>query len=449
MALIQKFKPNRDKLKIVDISIDVNNLSQDQIDKKMDFISSQPQIFYDNFELPASSIKKMTLDSNSFMPTIYIQFVDLFGIMHDVGFPKDNSIIRVVIPANNPAFANIFMQFKIQKYQIELMRDATTRKIHMWGICSIDNLLIKQFSAYKDSTSFDVFSKLAQESGLGFVSNCELSSDKMNWINPGMNNSTFLKDVANKSWVGESGFVWSFVDLYYNLNYIDIEKQLSEDINNIKWIPSDFLTDNKDNENTETINPMLSNSESIRGSNAFFVGETIINQSTEISLNRGYLRNIHYYDIDGNWKEKSGAYKQYQLDTITTAGSENTTIYLKGDAGNVDFYNSNQSYIYLDKIDTKNMYPDYLWAKVQNEENIFDLQKITIQVILSIPNYNLKRFEKIKLEFINNKININENIKNTHLNGEWLVTGIIFEWNNNLLFQRVNIIKRELTPLDL
>ena len=284
------------------------------------------------------------------------------------------------------------------------------------------------------------------------MSNITTSSDKMNWINFGWKNTYFLQDLVNKAWVGETGFLWGFVDLYYNLNFIDLEKALSQDITEIKWVNTNIFDDqlsNEDPTNAPLISPMLTNSDSQKMSNTYFVGEKILNKSTETSLERGYLRNVHYYDIDGNWEEKSGAYKSYVLDTITTPGSENTSIYLKGDPGNLDFYNANQSYHYMDKLDTKNMYPDFLWAKLQNEENLQDLQKITMQIILPKPNFNIKRFDKVNLVFANNNVTVAGNAKNIKLNGQWLITGQYFEWNGSILYQYVNIVKRELTFEDL
>ena len=76
------------------------------------------------------------------------------------------------------------------------------------------------------------------------------------------------------------------------------------------------------------------------------------------------------------------------------------------------------------------MYPDFLWAKLQNEENLQDLQKITMQIILPKPNFNVKRFDKLRLVFVNNNVTVQGNTKNTKLNGEWLVTGIYFEYAN-------------------
>jgi hypothetical protein len=444
----QKQKPNKEKLKIKDVTITTKNMNPDYAQRKIDNVKNLPQVYYYDVELQSQAITKLVIDSNKFMPLCYVCYNDTYNIMHDIGFPSDNAKLTVVIPSNHGALANIFMEFKIQRYSVELLRGSTAKKIHMWGICSTENLLVTQYKSYDKKTSFDLMKETAIDCGLGLMSNVDSSSDAMTWLNPGQEVHRFLQDVANKAWVGETGFVWSFVDFFYNLNYINIENSLSEDINKISWVNTNIMNNKMITdigESNKTIAPTLTNENSQKGSNVYFTGEKILNQSTDISLKRGYLRNVNFYDIDGNWGDKAGAYKKYGLDTITSPGSQSNAIYLKGEPGDTDFYSKNIKNHYLDKIDTKNMYPDFLWAKLQNIENLQDLQKIAMQIVLPIPNFNIKRFEKIRLLFTNNSLGVKANQRNVKLNGEWLVTGVKYEWNGKSLYQFVNIVKRELT----
>jgi len=450
----QKVKPSREKLKITDVKIGVKNNSVDTAKFKEKIAQSLPIVYYYGTELQQNNIKKLIIDSNKFMPLCYISYIDEQNIMHDIGFPTDNAKLTIVLPSSNDALANVFMNFKIQKYNVELIRNSNVKKIHMWGICDVENLLITEYKAYDNKTSYELMKDTAHNTGLGLMSNVESSADSMTWLNPGIKNYDFLQDTANKAWVGESGYIWSFVDLFYNINYIDVEKALSDDIKNIKWVKTNIFNISNYNkvsksEDTKLDIPYLTNERSQIGSNIYFTGEQILNQSTDISLKRGYLRNIHFYDVDGNWGDKAGAYKQYNLDTITSSGTENNSVYLKGEPGDTDFYKKNIVNHYLDKIDTKNMYPDFLWAKLQNSENLQDLQKIAMTIILPIPNFNIKRFEKLKLVFFNSNHGVTNSAVNIKLNGEWLVTGLKFVWNGSSLIQEVALVKRELTYAEL
>ena len=448
MGLDQKHKPNKSKLKLDDIKISVKGMNPDYANRKNDIINNIPTVYYYGTELNAQSITKLIIDSNKYMPLCYICYNDVINIMEDFGFPTDNTKITIVLPTNHEIFGNIFMNFKIQKYNVEISRTSPNKKIHMWGICDVDGMLVSSYKSYEKKTSYTTMEEISKDVGLGFVSNVSSSTDSMTWINPGMNVYNFLQDTTNKAWVGEAGFIWSFVDLFYNINYVDIEKSLSQDIKEIKWLNTNQLNNKMIPNATEgdTItSPILSNEASMRGSSTYFTGEKILNQSTDISLKRGYIRNVNFYDVDGNWSEKGGAYNSYGLDTITSSGTQTNSIYLKGEPGNTDFYKDNNKNHYLDKIDTINVYPDYLWAKLQNSENLYDLQKIAVEIKLPVPNYNIRRFEKIKLIFTNGKIGAKTAQRNIKLNGEWLVIGQSFHWNGKALYQKLNLVKRELT----
>ena len=86
---------------------------------------------------------------------------------------------------------------------------------------------------------------------------------------------------------------------------------------------------------------------------------------------------------------------------------------------------------------------------MQNKENVTDLQKIPLQIFLPTPNFNLRRFEKVKLMFVNTNVGVVNKSTNTKLNGEWLVTGITYEWTGNSLGQFISLVKRELTINDI
>jgi len=435
-----QFKANKSKLKLEDAVIDTVGNDYKYANEKLKILKEVPQVYYYNQEFPMQYVTKLDIDSSSYLPTLYISFNDVYNTIHDMGFPGDNAKVTVVLPSKSDNLADIFLEFKVIKFKSNPIRNNNNKKIEMYGILNVENLLIKNFESFKDMSSYQVCEDLAQQIGLGLMSNVTSSNDKMTWLNPGLNRYKFLTDeVISKSWIGDNSFVWSFVDFYYNINYIDVEKALTDDINQITWIAKKH-----DEEKPTTIKPDLSNDMSMKDTNIYFVGEKIINESTETSLLRGYLRDISFYDVDGNWSEKAGSYKEYTLDTITAPDSDNT-IYLKGDPGDTSFYENNKSYHYLGKIDTANMHTDYLWANIQNKENVYDLQKIGINIIIPHPNFNIKKFEKVNMNFINNNINATERVRNLKLNGEWLVINIKFKWTGKTYYQIVTLVKRELT----
>jgi hypothetical protein len=451
-SLDQKIKPSKDKLGIKPIIISYKGDDPDVAKNKLNSVSSVPTVYYYGIELPANAIKELTVDSNKFMPLCYLCFSDIYNMLGDIGFPADNAKLTVVLPTNDANLGQLFMDFKITKYEVELGRGNDNKKIHFWGICNVEEILIQEYKAYKDQSTFDLMKLVSGNSGMGFVSNTDGTKDKQTWLNTGMEGYNFLQDTIHKAWNGESSYMWGFVDLYYNLNYLDVELALSQNIKELNWYTNSIINRSANGvveTKSNKVQPFLTNDLSTKNSNVYFTGEKILNQSTDTSLKRGYLRSVHFYDKDGNWADKAGKYKTYDLDTITSQNTQAQSIILKGEPGKTDFYSKNKKNYYMGYIDTKNSYVDFLWAKMQNSENLYDLQKICMQITLPQVNFNIRRFEKIKIRFSQNNvspINTNDNFK---LNGEWLCVGIQFKWDGNSLIQKVNIVKREITINDL
>jgi hypothetical protein len=97
----------------------------------------------------------------------------------------------------------------LTKWKLKLLKDSAYSTWHEYvAHNSLDELLYKFYSLGKLHAQQDYKRKKD-----------EIPS-KLKYT-PGMviNGYKFLQDSINKSWVGETGFVWGFVDLYYNLNY--------------------------------------------------------------------------------------------------------------------------------------------------------------------------------------------------------------------------------------
>ena len=154
------------------------------------------------------------------------------------------------------------------------------------------------------------------------------------------------------------------------------------------------------------------------------------------------------------------------MDTISTSGKDGNSVILKGKVGEVSEIEKN---VYdgesLGRIDTDNSHKNYLYAGVQNRQNLKFLQKVKMKVTLNVMNFNLYRFQKIDIRFYKLKefddkqltVQINQETIdnpgvdydkdriNQRLSGEWLITGINYSFNKIGGFsQDVTLVRREL-----
>lgn len=390
-----------------------------------------PFVYYNGIQIEPIYIKTFTMSVQELLPTVSITFEDQWGLMNDRGMPLDDSKITVFISSRSPALKSIFMRFKITSF-------SNNGNIFVLnGVCDINRMFLRKFESYSNMTSFECLQEFAKRAGLGFNSNVNDSNDKMTWINPGKKGSEFVKDVIAKSYRNDSSFVWCYVDPYYNLNYIDVEEALKIDvksdigINTIGLNNVDvFRDDNK------VIDLILTNDKSMSSSNHYFESWSLINNSTSISLEKGYLNKVKFYDINAL------NFLIFDIDSITSEGDQ--TIIMKASPQDEEYFKEHVTTTYVGKLDTTNMHKNYNYSVVQNKQNIEDVQKIGIKLNMTSPNFNLYRFQKVRVIISNKGSTPTHGLINNRLTGEWMIIDIRYTQIDGKFRQYLTLVKREL-----
>lgn len=452
-----------------EINFDFNDQNSDsKINEVSQDIGRKPHIEIGSQIIETSSIIDLSLYNDQFLPRIKMTFKDSTGHLLDTLFPLDNSIIKAFIQSSNDNLMPIRMDFKILKFNPIKSSNGDNNDIviELEGVLNVDNLYSSPFMSY-DDTTYNIIKKLALESQLGFCSNIENTEDKMIWINPADMNINFIQSMVNFAFKSIDSFLYAYVDFYYNVNYVDIEKALNDDIKGqTALVGSKF---NFDKKNTEQVNQtselvLVNHPESI-DSNFYINKYNIENNSTSTNIEIGYSYFNSYYDTNGN------IMYDIKMDTISTPGPDGNNIIMKGGVGEVsDLQLLSTTSEYNGKIDTDNAHKYFLYAYKTHELNLKYLQKIRMKITITSANFNLYRFQKLKVRMYRiNEFNKNEEkaeeykspdfsksvsdstIKdedkmNQRLSGEWLITSINYVYGANDAFeQEVVLVRRELT----
>lgn len=412
----------------------------DQVREEVDVA---PQVFYYGMQIHFKQMRNLTVNFDTFLPEFYMSFTDYSRIMSDAGFPVDDSYVTLYVPARNRNVRPIFMNFKILHF--DFTDETGEAQMHIWGVCDASQMFVNEHKSY-DATSWEVMKSLAESTGLGFASNVGATTDKMVWINPGDDVMAFAKEVAMHSWNGESSFMLAYVDPYYNLCFVDVEKAMQADLQRGLVTVASERTGQKSDDADSVL--VLSNDKSFQATNVYFSRYRVINQSTAVSMRNGYRREVFYYDRFGNWKDKAGTFLTMTVDSITTPGAESTSVILKGQPTDKAFYEANVGLKYAGKYDKDNMHRDYHYASVQNEQNLEDAQKVYVRIVLPVPNYTVTKMSKVRLAFSNQGGVVGNAAANQRLSGSWLVTGISYRFTGRAFEQTLTLLKRELNVTD-
>ena len=442
----------RPKIKVKPIEIVYNEKATDEaLDFNVENLGRLPLLYFNNLPMDINDIDYFKLSNDEFFPHFEMVFKDSSNKLKEDIYPLDNSILSIFIKANSEYLMPVRMDFKITEFRTIKYSRGETNKIRLKASGSLDvNSLYKmEFKAYKGS-SYDVLKTVATDNNLGFATNINKTNDEMSWINPAQYTFSFIKELTKKSYKDDSSFMWSYIDFYYNLCFIDIEGQLAEDISNQQQALNygDYV------KGKEEITPLkLTNHPDFNTTNMYIDKYNIINETTKINLKLGYKHYVRWYD------KTDTTFNTIILDTISTEGAEGNQIIMKGQPNkDYELINTIANGEYMGKLDEDNVHKNFIYSQKQNSNNLDFLQKIRMNITLSNPNFNLVRFQKVKVElyemsdiFKESKStgNIYDKDKiNQRLSGEWLVTAINYRFSikeGNV--QEVTLVKRELTAI--
>lgn len=426
-GITNKFQPT---IKPSEIKFNVPK-EKDVQDEILQSLGNFPFIWYNSYQVNVGDIDFFQLFTVDNLPAIKIVFSDTFNLMKDKGFPLDDSKIEVYLNPRSHQLKPILLEFKIVKFSIN------GSKYNLSGLINVNKLYISAYKSYPKMTSFKAFQEISREMGLGFNTNIDDSSDEMTWINTGQKNIDFMNTIIDSSYKSDDTFLLYYIDFYYNLNYVDLEKELNRDIKQelgVANIGIEYVAKLDDKERVSNL--FLTNDYSMKNTNSFFEKYTIINNSTSVSISDGYRTQIKFYD------EMSKDLLVFDIDSITSKG--NNSIVLKGAPQDETFFNENNSVIYTGKIDKDNMHKNYHYSYVQNNRNISELQKVGIEVEMVTPNYGLYKFQKLFIFVSNQASTPSASHVNNRLTGEWFIIDVVYRFDGSELRQIIKLIRREL-----
>lgn len=447
------------RISLEPITIPLEGSSQEAKESTAKNTGIKPDVFYNNYQIPAEYIDYLEIDSTGFIPTFRFSFKDPTDVMADLGYPLDDTLVSVFIRSSQEGLNPIRADFKIMDYNIysDLEKGGEVRSYYMSGVLNVNEMYISRQEFYKKMTSRKAMESFATKYGLGFATNIEESADEQTWIRYNVSGRRFINEVSTNAYLSDEAFMYSFMDLYYNLNYVDLEGQMREDAGVFKGLvnplglSSSVGTGEVFKTDSETKELILTNNQSAKNSNLFFSDWKIINQSTRISLETGYLTRSIFYDLHGNTSGKAGAWRQFDLDSLTTPGDETRSIILKGRPADPDFYKDNITNVWCAKLDKDNTHANYSYVQAQNSLNLRTLDKLAVNITMPQFNMNLFRFQKIRMHFSNQSDeNVSGNAQINAMTGQWLISGMKYYYSASAgISQDVQLIKRTLNVSDL
>lgn len=392
-----------------------------------------PFLWYNSYQIRQSDIQTIELYYDNMVPMIVATFKDSIGFMKKEGFPLDDTKIEIFLNSGSKALKSIHMKFKISNFQENKNGSYT-----IIGTIDLPDFYKINYKSYK-GTSYDVLKNVSTELGLGFNSNITNTTDDMNWVNDGKKPIEFLSDIIKHSYISDTSYILGYIDFYYCFNYVDIEKEWLRDISSDVGLSSTGMNNLNEDSVKEKIEKMLlTNDQGLSAGPFYFSKYKLNNQSTSISTEKGQFTISKAYD---SIKKQ---FLIFDVDSQTSDGSKN--VILKGAPGDSKEQSENYRTKYSGKIDTVNVHKNYYYSETQNKVNLDNMVRISVDMELPNSNFNIYKFMKIQINFINQKNGpTNEDISMERLTGEWVVIDISYKWSKGKMFQNIKAVRKELS----
>jgi hypothetical protein len=357
---------------------------------------NHPLIQINEFIFKENDVSYFKIDTSGFVPTVTCTILVKSKMMYSTSFPKDGDIFSVFIRSKDDTYKPIRNDYEITSVRVDgEKKEMTPEWMTISGVLNVPGLTdMRCFS--KSGTSYDVLQQVANELGLGFASNEISTKDHQNWLCTYKTTQEFIKEVAAAAWKDEKSFFACFIDVFYNLNFVNIDPLFSlepgKEIGiSIESYTTDFDVDTELIKNNLSI--LFTNNLAAQYSSQWINKYQQINKANTVNREFGYVKYNHYYD--------SLLRKPVKMfvDPLTSPGAEEKKYILKG-RNNTDQRFQRVTHEWMGTLygmNGENQHSKYFQAITWNTQNLAHLDKLYLEVELDNVNMTVRKYQVIPL----------------------------------------------------
>lgn len=383
--------PNLGSIKVINDNIDMSKY----IGLTYFMIYLNGKIF-DLFEIDVCEV-----DCNGKYPKITLRIRPDETEFLTLHLPKDGDILSVFYKSKVELLKPIRMDFIVTDCIPEIEADTPEYIIH--GVINIPNLF-KDSSFVYEGDSIQVTSELAKKLKLGYATNINNAKDKQKWMCASKPFDSFIDDIKYHSYYNDSSFFDTYIDNYYILNHINIWEQLTYEKENKlsygiykyrSFLEAGKESEIKINEDSFIYKDFLHLSNSPTYINDFNRIESlkVISSTSRISLEEGYNKYQHFYDYTFDSK------LELLNESSVTDELADFKYHMKGGVFDKEWKKNTRhtwgGYAY--NLPVHNTHQYYQKAELQNHQNLKEIDKLVVEVLLSEINFNIYRYQIIPL----------------------------------------------------
>jgi hypothetical protein len=455
-------------------------ISKSKTQRVEDVISIEvPLIKINDYVFNRDEIVSMTIDCTEFLPkiTLTVNFLSQMFLTKEMA--KDGDIISVAVRNKSKLLKIIRNDYVITGVHVvpNLTEVKSPVIMTFYGELFIPGLKSQTNDFSFEGSSFEALQDFSKRYRLGFSTNEQNTNDKQIWLKANMSGDIYVNNIVDRAWKDETSFYECWIDIYYNLNFVNMNYQLMSietevDIATVSsnldknWNFGSNSNSDTDTDKTMPMAKVFSNYPNYRTTSFYIYSWYPINKSSRITFQIGTKMVCELFEHNKNVYANSKAQKYWAVpkEPSYDKGKWDRMILLRGRAkfdastNTTDLKRANYSYVDLyqkfpwlgiqytisnpDDDNLKwdgNHHKNYQVAKVQNLINNKELDKLNVHVQVDGYNFNIIKGDKIpivllKLDAIEN-MKINPDAKFNDMldlfySGWYLVKGYTLNWQS-------------------
>jgi len=401
-----------------------------------------PLIKVNEYVFSRNEIQYMSIDCTGFLPKITLSVAFLHQIFLAKEMPKDGDIISIAIRNKTDVLKIVRNDYIITGVHVVPNFTEVKSPVMMtfYGELFVPGLRGQRDSFSFEGTSYETLQEFAKKYKLGFVSNEYNTNDKQIWLKANNCGIEFVESVTERAWRDSTSFYKSWIDIYYNLNFVNINKQLLSAESEVEMAA--ILTNvdknwnwSADTDEKSTINTVkvFSNFPNFRTSPFYITTWRPFNRSSNITFEIGTKIRFSMFEHNKNIYENIEGQKYWSVPVEPTYDSQKTNRYIilrgrasyvedldeDGNNQNTELKRANYPYVDLyekypwlgiqytisnpDDDNLKwdgNQHRNYHFSLVQNLINNKELDKLNLHIEVTGHNFNVITGDKIPVVLV-------------------------------------------------
>jgi len=397
---------------ILPTEIKIDNLGEDGGGNKQTKVigTLKPFVLVNSYQFGPADIQSFELDCSGIVPRCEISLIDNKNTFAVESYPRDGDFFTILLNSKHQeTFKSIHIDFDIVTIETTPEIMGAPPVIMMEGVAKIPRIFAEDCQLLDADSSLNHLELVARDLELGLVTNIDSTDDKQPRMQAYVTYDDFIKSIVEDSYISDDAFTTYYIDQYYYLTFVDINKIFNspnQNLDEVMAVLTSFAASAVENHDAEEggdskgdnieVPLMLTNHKDTNGLSCYIDEHELINNSSTVSLEAGYARNIQIYD---NNSEPGDRLQEFKVEALVTENLPDIEAPLKGNEKD-NRHETQVKHKYMGRQNAGedglgNTHANAAFSKLHNVQNKMEINKMKIVLTLSSFNPSIYKYQKI------------------------------------------------------